>query len=557
MALFHMSAKIISRAKGESACAASAYRSGERIESEYDGRVYDYRRKKHVVFSTVLLPENAPAEYADRQQLWNAVEKSENIKAQLAREIELSLPRELDTETNKRLLLEFIQETFVNDGMIADMAFHNPPKMDSHKRPLNQKGEIAASPDEYIYNNPHGHVLLTMRPMDSTGKWESKKQKLYICEKDGQKRSFSAQELKDNPGWEKLYSFTDGKKKSWYTKSYAAAHPELKQVNKYPKSESRTNPKVEEWNSPDTLIKWRAAWADKVNIALEEMGLDERVDHRSYADQGLELIPTVHEGKAVTIEEKRLQEEYEKKLARGEDAFLEHTEIRSLNIAIREHNEGVRLIIELRRLKAVLDNIIEQASARITYLSHSIAEKLEHLRASMIVTKVWENRAAASKLEASERIQMTEDLITSLSQPDNLSERRKTLENELSKSRGRRKKEIKEKLEALEYEISVHEDNLKYASQAREEVRHLRDTSELATRKIRTLRERFRRLKKTYEELDDPEVMERRLIIRPDIESQYQNYIAPRCFQNMAEELDGELGCKYAISEDFPSMRRA
>ena len=556
MALFHMSAKIMSRAKGESACAASAYRSGERIESEYDGRVYDYSRKKHVVFSTVLLPENAPAEYADRQQLWNAVEKNENIKGQLAREIEFSLPRELDEETNTRIALEFIKETFVNEGMIADIAFHNPPKMDSHKRPLNRNGEIAASSDEYIYNNPHVHVLLTMRPMDSNGNWEPKKEKLYICEKDGQRRRFSALELKGYPDWEKLYSYTDGKEKSWHTKSHAAVHPELKQVNKHPKSESRTNPKVEEWNSPDTLIKWRAAWADKVNIAVEEMGLDERVDHRSYADQGLELIPTVHEGKAVTIEEKRLQEEYEKKLSCGEDAVQEHTEIRSLNIAIHQHNEGVRLIIELRRIKSVLDTIIEEASARISYLSHSLAEKLEHLRASMIVTKIWENRAAARKAEASERIQMTEDLISSLNQPDNLSERRETLENELSKARGRRKKEILEKLEALEYEVSIHEENIKYASQAREEVLCLRETSERASRKILTLRERFRRLKKTYDELNDPDVEKMRLKIRPDIESQYQKYIGPRSFQNMAEVIDSELCCKYAVSEDFSSMRR-
>lgn len=89
MAIYHLSIKIISRGKGKSAVAA-AYRSGEKIVNAYEGITHDYPRKSGVVHTEIMLPDHAPAEYADRAVLWNAVEKFERYKtAQLAREIEL------------------------------------------------------------------------------------------------------------------------------------------------------------------------------------------------------------------------------------------------------------------------------------------------------------------------------------------------------------------------------------------------------------------------------------------------------------------------------------
>ena len=89
MAIYHCSIKIVSRGKGKSAVAA-AYRAGEKIANEYDGKIHDYTRKGGVIHTKILLPDNAPAAYADRSTLWNAVEKSERYKtAQLAREMEL------------------------------------------------------------------------------------------------------------------------------------------------------------------------------------------------------------------------------------------------------------------------------------------------------------------------------------------------------------------------------------------------------------------------------------------------------------------------------------
>jgi len=120
VALYHLSIKIISRGKGKSAVAAAAYRAGERITNEYNGDTHDYTRKRGIVHTEILLPEHAPSEYVDRAILWNAVEKIEGAKnSQLAREIQLDLPRELTMEQNILLAREYVQKHFVEQGMCA------------------------------------------------------------------------------------------------------------------------------------------------------------------------------------------------------------------------------------------------------------------------------------------------------------------------------------------------------------------------------------------------------------------------------------------------------
>ena len=124
MAIYHYSIKIISRGKGQSAIAAAAYRAGEKITSEYDGRISDYTRKGGIVHTEIMLPDNAPAEYQDRAVLWNAVEKIEKAKnSQLAREIQLALPVELSHMQNVNLVREYVKKNFTDNGMCADFAF--------------------------------------------------------------------------------------------------------------------------------------------------------------------------------------------------------------------------------------------------------------------------------------------------------------------------------------------------------------------------------------------------------------------------------------------------
>ena len=486
MAIYHFSAKIISRAKGDSAIAAAAYRSASRLTNEYDGQVHDYRRKQHVTRSVILLPDNAPDQYSDRQTLWNAVELSEKSNAQLAREIEFSLPKELEEKTRERIALEFIQETFVNDCMIADVSFHNPPKRDARGRSVDAGGNITKDP---IYNNPHVHVLLTLRPINENGKWENKKQKLYVCEKDGQRKSFAAGEIKT--GWEKLYSYIDETgKKYWYTKSYASEHPELSLVNRYPKSESRMNPKVEKWNSPESLKQWRAAWAEKVNTTFIDMDMSERIDHRSYKEQGLDLIPTVHMGKRAVTEERRLR------------AYGGHTELYKLNQAIQEHNAEVRLLMELRRLKELMEQLLLQASKRISVAARSIAEKLERLRAVMIITSIRKKQLAAAKEETEERIRMTREYLL---------------------PQGNDQQQVDEGRRFCSVAAAV-------------EIEKLEDLSRQSEKRITALNKKYSRAYREYQELDtqDEEVIKERIRIRPDIEAEYTRHISPRLFQEIA-----------------------
>lgn len=151
MAIYHFSGTVISRSQGRSAVACAAYRSAERLHDERYDREHDYTNKQDVAHTEILLPENAPQWMADREKLWNAVEENEKRKdAQLAREFNFALPRELTLEQNISLSKEFVKETFVSKGMVADVCVHNDKQPD---------GQL----------HPHAHVMLTMREVTQDG----------------------------------------------------------------------------------------------------------------------------------------------------------------------------------------------------------------------------------------------------------------------------------------------------------------------------------------------------------------------------------------------------
>lgn len=148
-----------------SAVGASAYRSGEVLKNEYDGITHDFTRKRGIVHTEILLPPHAPPDFADRSTLWNSVEKIEKSKnSQLAREIEVALPIELDREQQIQLVRDYVQKNFVSVGMCADIAIHDKET-----------------------GNPHAHIMLTMRPLEQSGEWGAKSKKEYILDKNGQR----------------------------------------------------------------------------------------------------------------------------------------------------------------------------------------------------------------------------------------------------------------------------------------------------------------------------------------------------------------------------------
>lgn len=145
MAIYHFSAKVISRARGSSAVAAAAYRSASRLHDERLDRAHDFSAKAGVVHSEVLLPDGAPERWRDRETLWNEVEAREVRKdAQLAREVEFALPRELSQADGVALARSFVQRAFVDKGMAADLNVHSD---------IGDDGEA----------KPHAHVMLALR----------------------------------------------------------------------------------------------------------------------------------------------------------------------------------------------------------------------------------------------------------------------------------------------------------------------------------------------------------------------------------------------------------
>ncbi|MDJ0977170.1 MAG: Ti-type conjugative transfer relaxase TraA [Erythrobacter sp.] len=151
MAIFHFSAKVIGRSSGRSAVAAAAYRAGEQLHDERIDRTHDFTNKAGVLHSEVMLPKGAPEAFTDRATLWNAVEAAEKRKdAQLAREVEFALPRELSKKDNIKLAREFVKAEFVEKGMIADLNVHWD---------IGEDGKA----------KPHAHVMLTMREVTRDG----------------------------------------------------------------------------------------------------------------------------------------------------------------------------------------------------------------------------------------------------------------------------------------------------------------------------------------------------------------------------------------------------
>ena len=246
MALYHFHVDQVKRSEGCSAVASAAYRAGEKLRNLWDGETHDYTKKGGVVFTEIMLPPNAPEHFSDRSTLWNDLEQFEKHgDAQLAYSFDIAMQNEFTLEENIEFARQFVREQFLSAGMIVDFAFHLPGK------------------DENDIPNPHFHVLVPIRPLNEDGTWGAKQHRVYNLDENGQRIK------KENGQWDFVAVPTT------------------------------------DWGRPETLQKWRKEWAKFINSKFEEKGLDCRIDHRSYVDQGLDLLPTVHEGPQVRKMEKR------------------------------------------------------------------------------------------------------------------------------------------------------------------------------------------------------------------------------------------------------------
>lgn len=233
---------VISRGKGQSCMASCAYYSGTALFSEYEGcwkqPHSDPERVRHV---QVMLPDNAPMEYADPQTLWNAVDASEHkANAQTARSMYLALPRELTYEQNLSLVLQYCQKEFVDKGMCCNFFYHD-------------KGD----------GNPHVHIMLTVRAIDENGRWLPKSKNVYVLDENGER------------------------------------------IRRKSGSFVRQKIDTVDWNDQKYCEIWRHDWEVMQNNALEDAGRSERVDMRSLARQGIERLPQKHLGPAAAAMESK------------------------------------------------------------------------------------------------------------------------------------------------------------------------------------------------------------------------------------------------------------
>lgn len=232
MAIFHMNFSNISAGKGRSAIASASYRSGEKLYSEMEGKSYFYA-KNVMPESFILAPKHAPSWANDREKLWNEVEaKDRKVNSRYAKEFNVALPVELSAQEQKELLIAYVQENFVNEGMVADIAIHR----------------------DHL-ENPHAHVMLTNRPFNDDGTWGIKSKKKYILDEQGHK----------------TYTGT----------------------SKYPKSRKIW---LVDWDKKEKVEGWRQAWANSVNRVFEQKNMPDRISEKTLDEQGIDRIATQHVG---------------------------------------------------------------------------------------------------------------------------------------------------------------------------------------------------------------------------------------------------------------------
>ena len=223
--------------------AAASYYSGQKLYSEYDREwKYPHSDSSRVLYTEIMLPPNAPPQYANRQTLWNAVDAAEKqMNAQTARRLNITLPRELTFEQNLELIRDYCREQFVNRGMICDLCFHDSGN-----------------------GNPHVHLMLSMRAMDENGCWLPKTRTEYVLDENGNR-------IKDRRG-------------RW----------------------KRERIDTVDWNEQKYCEIWRHEWELAQNAALEKAGCPERIDMRSFERQGItDQAPQVHLGPSAAALERR------------------------------------------------------------------------------------------------------------------------------------------------------------------------------------------------------------------------------------------------------------
>ncbi|HAP3021344.1 TPA: MobQ family relaxase [Enterococcus faecalis] len=298
MAIYHFSMQVAKRENGKrSLIAMAAYRSGERLYSElYEKEnYYGHRSVKPDAF--ILKPDYVPEEFGNREYLWNKMELAEtSSNAQLCREVNIALPVELSNEDQKELVTKYVQKMFVSKGMIADVAIHRDDS-----------------------NNPHVHIMLTMRKVDENGQILNKRKRVPLLDEHGK-------QVYNEKGHRKTVSI-----------------------------------KTTDWDKKELLLEARKEWANVTNKLLRERGINEQITEKSHKELGRKDLPTIHEG----VLSRKLEE-------RGiVTDQVKHNQL------VREHNQSVHKLNDLKEKKELLMDQEQQPTKQFYKQTFSPMEKKE------------------------------------------------------------------------------------------------------------------------------------------------------------------------------------
>jgi len=243
---------------GHSAVEQSGYICREKMYSEYDGQTYYPKYAEDLVHSEVLLPENAPEEYKDPSKLWNSVEMAEKgDKAQLARTWRIELPNLWTYAFAILFVRELCERLFVSKGMCVQFAIHDSE---------NDKGQ----------RNLHCHIMLTLRSLDEQGRWMPKQKKVYLMDDNGERIPI----IDKKTGVQKV---DKQNRKQWKC----------------------TTIKTNDWDNKEYAKLWRKELTDAINSANAELSMTQDFwEHRSFKEQGLDILPQIHLGEKASAMER-------------------------------------------------------------------------------------------------------------------------------------------------------------------------------------------------------------------------------------------------------------
>jgi hypothetical protein len=279
MAIYSCNISNVSRAKGSSSCATLSYISAKSIYEERTGNRYSYGRNERVATVNTILPDNAPEEYKNPEILFNAIENYETAQnARTAKKIMVALPREFTLELQKEVVESFIQQNLTSQGYAATYAIHHDKEN----------------------HNPHAHILVVNRQIGEKGEWSCKRKMEYALDENGER----IPRLDENG----LQKVDKRGRKQWV----------------------RINAEQNPLDKKEFLQNLREQWAISCNLYLDQ---ENKIDHRSYEEQGVPFIPTIHDGYAAR-----------QMVARGEASDRVDQ-----NLEIAERNTLLRMVIHLMK----------------------------------------------------------------------------------------------------------------------------------------------------------------------------------------------------------------